>query len=270
VAEGKPLWREASIMRKKSTLLLSTLVIASLATMGLQCPGNPLIEVSFTGAPTQGQAPLNVHFEGDVTVSPPLVLATKFRDVPDDDEPLPIPEEEDRDHPPVFVILWLWDFGDGATDEGQVVDHIYTDPGCYTVKLTVILSNGMSSSTQKVDFVCLDNPNQPPVADAGPDQTVFLQFPQGDRKGFLNPAHVILDGSGSSDPDNDPLTFQWQFTSTPKGSTAQLSDPTAENPEFDADVAGDYVVELVVDDGHAAKVESAPDTVTITAEAPVG
>jgi PKD repeat protein len=31
---------------------------------------------------------------------------------------------------------WTWDFGDGATGSGPVVQHAYASPGSYTVQLT--------------------------------------------------------------------------------------------------------------------------------------
>lgn len=43
--------------------------------------------------------------------------------------------------------------------------------------------------------------NRPPIADAGADQIVECQSPSG--------TPVVLDGSGSSDPDGDPLTYVW-------------------------------------------------------------
>lgn len=65
---------------------------------------------------------------------------------------------------------------------------------------------------------------------------------------------VQLDGSDSSDPDGDDLTFNWSFTSKPGGSEATLSDANTENASFTADISGDYEVELMVSD------ETASDT----------
>ena len=48
--------------------------------------------------------------------------------------------------------------------------------------------------------------NNPPVANAGPDQP-----------GVVTGATVNLDGSLSSDPDLDAITFLWSFTSVPVG-----------------------------------------------------
>ncbi len=94
-------------------------------------------------------------------------------------------------------------------------------------------------------------PNQPPVADAGPDQTVTV--------GTL----VTLDGRGSSDPDGDPIAFQWRFVSRPDGSTAELTDADTAQPTFTPDVAGDYMIELVVTDPDGA---TDSDQVRVTAQ----
>ena len=60
--------------------------------------------------------------------------------------------------------------------------------------------------------------------------------------------------------DGDSLTFRWTFVSVPAGSGAQLSDAASVKPIFTADVAGTYVVQLIVNDG---KVDSEPKTVMI-------
>ena len=117
--------------------------------------------------------------------------------------------------------------------------------GTYVVQLVV--NDGLADSDP--DTVSISSVNTKPVADAGPDQTAFVT------------QTVTLDGSKSSDVDGDPLTFFWSFASRPAGSTATLSDPTAVKPAFTVDVAGTYVVQLMVNDGLA---DSAPDTVSIS------
>ncbi len=79
--------------------------------------------------------------------------------------------------------------------------------------------------------------NSDPVADAGNNQIV------------LTGSIVTLDGSGSYDPDDDVLAYRWELTSIPAGSIATLSNPSALNPTFIADLDGEYVVRLSVDDG---------------------
>ena len=93
--------------------------------------------------------------------------------------------------------------------------------------------------------------NNAPVANAGADQTV--------NHAIL----VTLDGSGSSDPDeNYPLTYAWEITSMPDGSSVTLSNPNTVNPSFIPDVPGDYTIQLIVTD--ALNLASAPDTVIVS------
>jgi Peptidase family M28/PKD domain len=93
--------------------------------------------------------------------------------------------------------------------------------------------------------------NTPPIADAGPDQFVFIG------------ATVHLDGSGSSDEDGDPLAFIWSFIDKPVGSTAVLSDPYIMNPMFVADKSGIYILQLVVKDRNSLSI---PDMVNINTQ----
>ncbi|MBX3177778.1 MAG: PASTA domain-containing protein [Candidatus Hydrogenedentes bacterium] len=91
--------------------------------------------------------------------------------------------------------------------------------------------------------------NLRPIADAGPDQTVE----QGST--------VILDGSGSSDPEGGALSYQWQFVARPGGSMATLSGVGSVSPSFVADRPGTFTLRLTVYDSGGA---SASDTVSIT------
>jgi parallel beta-helix repeat protein len=94
-------------------------------------------------------------------------------------------------------------------------------------------------------------PNDPPKAQAGPSRKTYV----GDT--------VTLDGSSSSDPNGDTISYAWKFLAKPGGSTAKLSNPGAVDPRFKVDVPGDYKVQLVVKDGGGKYGE--PYTITIGA-----
>ena len=94
------------------------------------------------------------------------------------------------------------------------------------------------------------NPNNAaPISNAGPDQTVTV----GETAQF--------DGAGSSDPDFNTLNYSWMIISSPAGSMASLSDRFIVNPIFTANLPGDYIIELIVNDG---LVDGPPDQVTLT------
>ena len=95
--------------------------------------------------------------------------------------------------------------------------------------------------------------NRAPVANAGAAKTVATG------------AAVALDGSASSDPDGDALTFSWALQ-RPATSAAALTGATTSKPGFVADVAGSYVATLTVSDGKVAT--SASVTITAQASAP--
>lgn len=145
------------------------------------------------------------------------------------------------------------DYGDGTDPlPGTVGDHVcvgpehvYEQAGDFTVTVTITDKDGGSGVGQATHRV--EPANRPPIADAGPNQTVSWQ-PGG--------THVTLDGSGSFDPDGDPLSYEW--TGPFRGGTAPGVSPVVVFDDL-----GVHVVELTVDDGNGA---AATDAMTITVE----
>ncbi|MCO4770426.1 MAG: choice-of-anchor D domain-containing protein [Deltaproteobacteria bacterium] len=73
---------------------------------------------------------------------------------------------------------------------------------------------------------------------------------------------AYFDGTGSTDPSGQALSYQWTLTGA-SGSSSSLSSTTAANPSLLLDVAGTYSVELVVT--NADNQSSPPCTATVEA-----
>jgi parallel beta-helix repeat protein len=137
------------------------------------------------------------------------------------------------------VILQEWDFGDGGKVQGAYAVHAWTMAGPYTVRFTVVDSDG---STDTIAFA-LNVTNVPPVAVAPPGPLTV-----GKRDDLL------LDGARSHDTpsDNGTLTYVWQLGDGHTMQGAQVY--------YIYTRAGNYTVTLTVTDRHGA---SSADSVTV-------
>jgi len=120
----------------------------------------------------------------------------------------------------------------------------FTGIDSFSYSLRDALNHSSGPVTVTINVV---SPNRPPVADAGIDKTVDCDGSGG--------ATVILDGSGSSDPDNNTLTFTWREN----GSIIAGPTTDAQTKVFLA--LGLHTIELTVNDGAG---DSTTDEVKIT------
>jgi len=146
----------------------------------------------------------------------------------------------DTDDP---IIDYVWDFGDGTSQQGKTVSHVYALPGTYTATLTVTDASQTLSAKQS-DTVQI-TVNHPPIADAGGSQVVS----PGEK--------FALDGSFSTDPDGKITTYAWKI-----GENGTLDGARG---EYQFEQPGKYQVRLTVTDNVGA---TGVDYATITVNAP--
>lgn len=116
------------------------------------------------------------------------------------------------------------DHGDGTGDFSWT--PTFQQAGFYSIQFIASTASGALGSA--TTGILVDNNNRPPVADAGGPYTGVSGRP------------IQFDGTGSSDPDGDPLTYFWLF--------GDGGEATGSTPSHVYVNAGTYIVTLYVND----------------------
>ncbi len=87
----------------------------------------------------------------------------------------------------------------------------------------------------------LEESNLPPIANVGKTPVVTSQG-----------KNTVLDGSNSTDPNGDFLSYQWYLESFPAGSNAKIQQSAARIANLRPDLPGSYVISLKVTDEKGA------------------
>jgi PKD repeat protein len=159
---------------------------------------------NFQGVPTSGFAPLTVAFSDESTGT---------------------------------VTSWSWDFGDGETATTQDVAHIYSDPGSYSVSLTVSGPAG-SDTLARPDYIEVEA--APPVAEFS-----------GDPTGGIAPLTVAFTDESTG------IISAWSWDFGDGGSSVEA------NPSHLFGAPGSYTVRLEVGGPGGIDERIRPDYVTV-------
>ena len=142
-------------------------------------------------------------------------------------------------------LTYTWDFGDGNTASGATAKHGYVKGGSY--KATLFIDDGRNSDCSGSTKIHSVNVNTPPVANAGPDLLICVT------------EEVELDATGSFDPDNNNITYTWDFGD---GETA-----TGPKVRHAYKGIGVYKISLTVKDDSGTECDVATDTLVATVNA---
>lgn len=144
------------------------------------------------------------------------------------------------------IASYQWTSSDGFESSDITFTHAFTEPGIYTVSLTVADGSDMANS-QARDQVTV-RVNQPP-------RPVIAEVPN------TCATTITFDASASTDPDGDPLHFEWDFGD-------QAVTGSGQTPIHTFSGSGTYPIFLTVDDGTDVANATATTSTTVTINAP--
>ena len=148
-----------------------------------------------------------------------------------------------------LTYVWSTDQGKLTQDNATATwDTTGLAPGSYTISVKVSDGKGGTADCSTTVTVTAPPPpaNRPPVCNCTADRTTLLS---GER------TRVV---ANASDPDGDPLTYQWSATA------GQITG-TGDTVSFVADGPGPATITVTVNDG---KGGSTPCTIAMTVQAP--
>ncbi len=137
------------------------------------------------------------------------------------------------------TLIYAWNFGDGATGSGTSPSHTYTKAGSFTVSLVVTDSKGVTGSATATATI-----SSGVTASTG-----------GPYSGTANQA-IAFDGSRSTGPSGQTLTYAWNFGDNSTGTGVTTSHAYT--------ASGTFTVSLTVSDGVGGS-DTATTTATISA-----
>ncbi|MCF7875731.1 PKD domain-containing protein [Candidatus Bipolaricaulota bacterium] len=203
----------------KSLVKYGTLVILfSVLLLSLNgCNSNKKPTASFSANPGSGGAPLNVTLDASNSA------------------------DEDG-----IVDNFSWEFGDGTTGGGRIVEHTFSSPGEYTITLTVTDNDGATAEAT----------NTVTVEESPPTAKITAEPQEGEA-----PVNVTFDLSNSSDPDGVIEEYSLEFGDGETTSGTDLLNVI----EHEYSTDGEYEVTLEVTDDNGL---SSTTTKTINVQKP--
>ena len=144
------------------------------------------------------------------------------------------------------LVAFNWDFGDGATAEGQTASHKYEQVGSFTVRLVVTDDRGAQG--EATEGLTVRAENKPPQADF----TFSPESPTVDE--------VVQFTDRSSDSDGVIISWEWDFGD---GEKSALRNPSHQFAE-----PGSYTVTLTVTDDDGASASAAAELEVVAANLP--
>jgi PKD repeat protein len=133
--------------------------------------------------------------------------------------------------PDGVLIKYNWDFGDGKSDFGEIVEHVYQESGNYEIKLTVEDEEGKSKTGYTSCYVIEKNLLPIPI----------INGPYTGKVGSL----ITFNSEGSYDPDGIIIDYIWDFND---GKISNEKSPTHVYSK-----EGEYSITLTITDDKGAQ-----------------